>query len=110
MRVAKFRSGLELTYNAEQSIADFRVFVTSLDVNDPFDLYMIYQYLCIRHEKTLEKSDSYEWWLSRFYAIDSHSFSKNLSQLKSDLGLHSLKDQLYFAHHMIDNFWRIDSF
>ena len=111
MRIAKLRSGCEFPYIAKQSLTDFSLWFSSLDEADQFDVCMIMQYLIVRYRRMGRKSYGSEVWWTNCFALVLDNVSKEfLGNFRSELGLHSYQDQLNFAHHMIDNFWRIIDF
>ena len=111
MRIAKTRSGRIIPYNPQEKLDEFNVFLDSLSNEDIFDLYLILQYICIKIRKERRRDrESYQWWVERFYTAELRCSEQTKESLKTRLGLYSFDEQLKFAHQMIDNFWRIDSF
>ena len=111
MHTANTRSGKIIPYNPQENLDEFNDFLDSLSNEDIFDIYLIFQYICIKFRKEGRKDrNSYQWWIERFYKADQKCSEHTEESLKTRLGLYSFDEQLKFAHHMIDNFWRKDSF
>lgn len=111
MQLATLRSGKVLNYVASQDVKDFKLFFSNLNAAEKFDLYLIYQYLLISFKrKQYRDKVTLIWWEARFEIILNMCPRDFLEESKSNLRLHPLKEQLKFAHHMIDKFWRIPDF
>lgn len=107
MRLAVLRTGRSIKYEANQSLREFAQFVESLSDSEQFDLFLIYQYLCLRLRREENVNNvRLLWWEQRFLALINLCSESLILDSKASLGLHSLAEQKGFAHQMLDNFWR----
>ena len=109
MRLAVLRSGRNFHFEACQDLIEFSENLSDFSEHEIFDLFMIFQYLCVkeRHRQHIDRN-SIHWWDTRLELIQREGNLKHLESLKSQIGLNSFRDQHNFARNMLDHFWRVD--
>lgn len=105
MRIAVLRSGRELKYEGSFSLEEFRDSISDYSDEELFDAYMVLLYICLTIRREQSNRD-FNWWRWRSISVEEKLGHDKIEQLKTTEGLHSLKEQKVFAHHMIDEFWR----
>ena len=107
MEIGTTRSGTSIEYKPQESIEDFSAFISSLCIEDRFDVYTMLQVLLIKvKRRNKEESDEFIWWNQRFDVVMNHLTGEKVDEQKLPLGLKTSYDLVRFGTKMLHRFWR----